>query len=82
MNKPNSILGEKLELIGNNLYFLRHARKLKMTVVAQSVGVSHPVISQIENGRYTALSVGLLLKLSELYNVTLDDLMTRSYLTA
>lgn len=79
MNSPNPALADKLQLIGNNLYFLRHARKMKMTVVAQSVGVTHPVISQIENGRYTALTFSLLVKLSALYNVPIDEVISRSY---
>ncbi len=37
------------ENIGTRLYYLRHLKKEKITSVAIGVGVSHAVISKIEN---------------------------------
>ncbi len=60
-----------LKKIGNKLYDIRHSRREKITNVANGVGVSHPVISLIENGRYKSLTFNLLHKICEYYEVEL-----------
>lgn len=64
------------EQIGRRLYHIRRTRNEKLTAVAQEVGLSHGVISQIENGRYTGLSVKTLHVLANYYKVPLTDIMT------
>lgn len=73
--KESANFEEKLKQIGDKLYMARHARREKMQTVAQAVGVSHPVISQVENGRYKGLSSSLLFKLSEYYGISLNELI-------
>lgn len=68
MNTPHT-LKPLLERIGNKLYDLRHARREKLETVAVSVGVTHPVISQVERGVYECLSLELLCKLADYYGV-------------
>ncbi|MBS1585720.1 MAG: helix-turn-helix transcriptional regulator [Bacteroidetes bacterium] len=55
MNTQNSLM-PLLTKIGNKLYSLRHERKDKLVNVAKGVGLTHPVISQIERGLYLCLS--------------------------
>jgi len=62
-------------VIGEKTYILRHSKRLKITTVANAIGVSHPVISQIENGRYKALSLRLLFRIAEFYEVPIWDLI-------
>ncbi|MFT4205218.1 MAG: helix-turn-helix domain-containing protein [Chitinophagaceae bacterium] len=46
-----------------------------MEAVASEVGVKHPVLSRIENGRYEGLSLALLLKLCNFYKVSLEEVL-------
>ena len=48
-----------LNTIGQNLHTIRNARKETLQGVASEIGVTHPVISKIENGRYPTLQLGL-----------------------
>lgn len=68
-------LTQVFEQIGSKLYSIRHARNEKITAVAHHIGVSHAVISQIENGRYKGLSVKMLFLIAEYYNVSLYDIL-------
>ena len=63
------------ESIGNRLYLIRHSRKEKIEAVAKSIGVSHTVISKIENGRYPGVSVALLAKLADYYQIPFEELI-------
>jgi transcriptional regulator with XRE-family HTH domain len=63
--------------IGDKFYQLRHLRKEKITAVASSIGISHPVISQIENGNYKSLSIELLFRLANYYNVSVQDILIK-----
>ncbi len=46
-----------------------------MVYVAKSIGVSHSVISKIENGRYPFLSLSILLKLANHYNMSITEIL-------
>lgn len=70
----NSHLDETLKQIGNRLYIERHKRREKLETVARAIGVTHPVISRIENGRYKGLSVEMLSKLAGHYGISLKEL--------
>lgn len=59
-----------LTTIGNNLNILRNARKETLESVAKDVGITHPVLSKIENGRYPGLSISLLIRLCNHYKTT------------
>jgi transcriptional regulator with XRE-family HTH domain len=73
--KESANFEEKLQQIGYKLYMARHARREKMQTVAKAVGVSYPVISRIENGRYKGLSSALLFKLSDYYGISINEMI-------
>ncbi len=73
--KDSSSLQTVLADIGNNLYIIRHSRKEKLTAVSVSIGISHPVLSQIENGKYEGLSIKLIVKLAQYYNVPAERIL-------
>lgn len=62
-----------LSIIGQNLHTIRNARKETLQAVASEIGVTHPIISKIENGRYESLQLGLLVKLCNHYQITLQQ---------
>jgi transcriptional regulator with XRE-family HTH domain len=41
--------------------------------VAADIGITHPIISKIENGRYPTLQLNLLIKLCNHYKITLQQ---------
>lgn len=65
-----------LQTIGANLHSIRNARKETLQAVASALSVSHPIISKIENGRYETLSVTMLVKLCNHYEVTLQQILS------
>ena len=65
-----------LSTIGQNLHTIRNARKETLQSVAEDIGITHPVISKIENGRYPNLQLNLLVKLCNHYNVTLQQALS------
>jgi transcriptional regulator with XRE-family HTH domain len=69
-------LNELFTRMGHRLHRVRMARNEKLTAVASSIGVSHAVVSQIENGRYKGLSVQLLYRLAEYYGIPIDRIIT------
>ena len=69
------LLQDLLQTIGANLHSIRNARKETLQAVAKSIGVTHPIISKIENGRYDTLQLGLLIKLCNHYEITLQQIM-------
>lgn len=66
-----------LEDIGYKLFLERQKRKETLYSVATSIGVTHPIISQIENGRYKSLNIKILHKLTKYYNIQFIDLFLR-----
>jgi len=72
---PSNSLEPILQAIGDKLYSERHNRREKITWVASNIGVSHPVISKIEHGRYKCLSIELLCKLADYYHLSVEDLL-------
>ena len=65
-----------LSTIGQNLHTIRNARKETLQSVAEDIGITHPVISKIENGRYPNLQLNLLVKLCNHYNVSLQQALS------
>lgn len=65
-----------LNIIGQNLHTIRNARKETLQAVATEIGVTHPIISKIENGRYESLQLGLLVKLCNHYQITLQQVFS------
>jgi transcriptional regulator with XRE-family HTH domain len=61
--------------LGRKLYKIRHDRDEKLETVAKGVGVSHSVVSKIENGRYSCLSLKLLLRMSDYYGAELKTII-------
>lgn len=69
-------IGNLLTTIGHNLHTIRNARKETLQGVAVSIGITHPIISKIENGRYENLQLNLLVKLCNHYNITLQQVLS------
>jgi transcriptional regulator with XRE-family HTH domain len=69
-------VGALLTTIGQNLHTIRNARKETLQAVASEIGITHPIISKIENGRYPSLQLNLLLKLCNHYCVTLQQVLS------
>ncbi|HEY9177564.1 MAG TPA: helix-turn-helix domain-containing protein [Flavipsychrobacter sp.] len=65
-------LEQLLSQLGSELYYQRHTTKQKLISVSKSVGVSHAVISRIENGRYEPLTLSLLKRLTDYYQIPLS----------
>jgi len=59
--------------VGQNLHTIRNARKETLQSVAADIGITHPIISKIENGRYPTLQLNLLIKLCNHYKITLQQ---------
>jgi transcriptional regulator with XRE-family HTH domain len=64
-----------LTTIGQNLHTIRNARKETLQSVASDIGITHPIISKIENGRYPTIQLNLLIKLCNHYKVTLQQIL-------
>lgn len=65
-----------LTTIGQNLHTIRNARKETLQAVASDIGITHPIISKIENGRYPNLQLNLLIKLCNHYNISLQQALS------
>lgn len=74
MNKEKSS-NDVFITIGKNLHTVRHSLKLTLETVASDLEISHPVLSKIENGRYPGLSMALLIRLCDYYNITLAQIL-------
>lgn len=73
--KSFTSLEDMLVHIGNEFYRERHLKKLKITSVGSEIGISHAVISRIENGRYYSLTIALMCKLALFYDIPLSRLL-------
>ncbi|MBE8719657.1 helix-turn-helix domain-containing protein [Sphingobacterium pedocola] len=73
--KTNNNTNDIFSTIGKNLHTVRHSLKMTLEAVASQVDVTHPVLSKIENGRYNGLSLTLLIKLCDFYNITLAQIL-------
>jgi transcriptional regulator with XRE-family HTH domain len=47
-----------------------------LQAVASDIGITHPIISKIENGRYPTLQLNLLVKLCNHYNISLQQALS------
>lgn len=68
----DQLLNDVLTTIGQNVYTLRQKENEKLTTVAKSVGVTHSVISKIENNNYESLNLKLLLEIANHFKVPLN----------
>ncbi len=75
MDSKTASLDQILVLIGNKIYVARHTRREKITTAAANIGISHPVLSQIENGRYKSLSIQTLFKVCDYYDIDLQEIL-------
>ena len=71
-------LNEVLSTIGQNVYTLRQKENEKLTTVAKSVGVTHSVISKIENSSYESLNLKLLVQKANHFNVPLNTILSQN----
>ena len=65
-----------LKNIGTQLHRLRNERNAKLTALAIDLGISHSIISRIENGRYDSLSFNLLKKFIGYYQLSMEDFLS------
>lgn len=65
-----------LKEVGQKLSDVRKKRNEKIMSVAMSIGVSHSVISKIENGRYPGLSMQMLVQIASYYNIPLAEVFS------
>lgn len=72
----NSSLENLLVRIGEVIYSLRQQKGEKLDSVSQSIGISHTVLSQVEHGRYKALSFQLLEKIAAYYNKSVGEVIS------
>lgn len=70
----DNAIADVLSKIGYKFYVARHIKREKITSVASNIGVSHPVISKIENGTYKPLTIDLVYRLMSYYNLSFSDL--------
>lgn len=78
-NDNENSLDELLVNIGSNLRIARLHRNEKLITASNAIGISHTVLSQIENGRYTCLSLKLLLKATDYYFLDTKDVICASF---
>ncbi len=75
-------IGEREECdaqgFGEYLKSLREAQGLTLTELGELIGTSHSYLSQIENGKKTHPSLGVLKKMSERLGVSQIELMRKS----
>ena len=67
-------INEMLISLGRNISAIRNAKRETQFGVAKSIGVTHPVVSKIENGSYN-LTIELLVKLCNHFKITLQQVM-------
>jgi transcriptional regulator with XRE-family HTH domain len=65
---------EVLASLGRNLSAIRNAKRETQYGVAKSIGLTHPVVSKIENGTYN-ITVELLIKICNHFGVTLQQVL-------
>jgi len=75
-NMKSVKISDLLTTLGGNLHTIRNARKETLQSVAIDIGITHPIISKIENGRYKNLQITLLVKLCNHYNVSLQQVFS------
>ncbi len=74
----DQLLNDVLTTIGQNVYTLRQKENEKITTVAKSVGVTHSVISKIENSNYESLNLKLLVQIANHFNVPLNTILSQN----
>jgi transcriptional regulator with XRE-family HTH domain len=74
----DQLLNDVLTTIGHNVYTLRQKENEKLTTVAKSVGVTHSVISKIENSNYESLNLKLLVQIANHFNVPLNTILSQN----
>lgn len=67
-------IDEMLISLGRNISAIRNAKRETQFGVAKSIGVTHPVVSKIENGSYN-ITMELLIKLCNHFKITLQQVM-------
>jgi len=72
---PENTFTQLLSRIGSRLYEIRRTKNEKIANVARSINKSSSMVSMVENGRYTPLSLQLIKKFAEHYDVEIDDLL-------
>lgn len=79
MEQVSNGLDNVLIKVGEYLRKKRLETDQKILSVSLSVGISHSVISKIENGKYKGLSLKLLLKLIRHYDTPFEDFFYYMY---
>lgn len=61
--------------IGENIHTVRSSKKETLEVTAESIGIKHPTLSKIENGRYPGLTIDLLTKICNHFKISLQQVL-------
>lgn len=64
--------------LSENLKLLREKNKLTQQVVAEHLKITKPAYSKLETGS-TEPTIKLLMKIADLYNVSMDELVGRQF---
>jgi transcriptional regulator with XRE-family HTH domain len=75
----NHRLKDSLLHIGKKLLIIRYSRNEKLITVANAVGISHSTLSRVESGKYNGLSIELLMRLTNYYDITIDELFPNTH---
>lgn len=66
---------EVLKTIGENIHTVRNAKKETLDCAAKAIGMTHPTLSKIENGRYPGLTMELIITICNHFKVTLQQII-------
>lgn len=66
---------EILITIGDNIHTIRSSKKETLETTSSAIGIKHPSLSKIENGRYPGLTVDLLIKICNHFKVPLQQIL-------
>ncbi|PAW95183.1 hypothetical protein CKK33_17425 [Mucilaginibacter sp. MD40] len=68
------VIDEMLISLGRNISAIRNAKRETQYGVAKSIGVTHPVVSKIENGTYN-VTIELLVRLCNHFKISLQQVL-------
>jgi transcriptional regulator with XRE-family HTH domain len=61
--------------VGERLHILRRRRGLTLPEVAGQTGINHITLSRLENGHMPQVSCALMMKLAQVFEVSMDVLL-------
>lgn len=74
LKRVSALLDEKIILIGENIYQLRKQRKVSQQDLAFYIGADRCLISELERGCRSNVTVYTLIKIADVFKINVDDL--------